>query len=135
MAELTETLARLQGTGVWTAMVYLQEAHADDLWPLGYGIQSHRSVEDRLSACRAFLSRHKDLKEGLQAVAVDTMDDHFLHTYGAWPERYYMIDVISGQVVWASNIGDQNQVQVSVGHNSPKSHVFQEVLAFVGCDI
>jgi len=105
-------------------MVYLQEAHADDLWPLGYGVQSHRTLEDRLGACKAFLGRHIDFREQLQAVAVDTMDDHFLHTYGAWPERYYLIDVTSGHVTWASTIT-----------NGDQTHALQEVLALAGCGL
>ena len=28
-------------------MIYLAEAHADDIWPIGYGINSTKSVEER----------------------------------------------------------------------------------------
>lgn len=105
MAELIRALTYLRSAGVFTAMIYLQEAHADDVWPLGYGVRSHASLEDRLAACKAFLSRHKDLEESLQAVAVDVMDDAFLHAYGAWPERYFLAE-LSGVVAWASVVSN-----------------------------
>lgn len=105
MAELIQTMQRLRAAGVFVAMVYLQEAHADDLWPLGYGILSHSTIDERIGACRRFLDKNSGFSGLLQGVAVDTMDDHFLHTYGAWPERYFLTD-ISGRVLWASATGD-----------------------------
>ena len=27
--------------------IYIQEAHADDFWPLGYGIKSPKTIEER----------------------------------------------------------------------------------------
>lgn len=105
MAELLPTLTDLRSAGIFTAMVYVHEAHADDVWPLGYGIKSHRSLPDRLEACRAFLAKHTELEGLLNAVAVDSMDDAFLHNWGAWPERYFLAD-ISGEVTWASTASE-----------------------------
>ena len=28
-------------------MVYLNEAHADDIWPLGYGIDSAKDLDEK----------------------------------------------------------------------------------------
>lgn len=105
MPELIKALEHLQAAGVFTAMVYLQEAHADDLWPLGYGIKSHTRVEERLEACSDFFQRYGRLRELLHSAAVDAMDDAFLHAYGAWPERYFLAE-LSGEVVWSSVISD-----------------------------
>jgi hypothetical protein len=44
-------------------MVYLAEAHADDVWPLGYGINSPKTTEERWTNCNKFLSKHKGLKD------------------------------------------------------------------------
>jgi len=87
-------------------MVYLHEAHADDVWPLGYGIKKHSTLEDRIKACRVFMNRHQTLREALDAVVVDTMDNSFLHTYGAWTERYYVVNR-EGVVEWASTTGSR----------------------------
>jgi len=92
-------------------MVYLQEAHADDMWPLGFGIRKHTNLSDRMTACRSFLGRHKELEASLDALVVDTMDDAFLHEYAAWPERYYIAD-LSGRVCWASGCGEGGQPEV-----------------------
>jgi len=124
MAELTDTITKLQAAGVFTAMIYLQEAHADDLWPMGYGVQSYSTIHDRLRACESFLDKHSNLKGLLDAVAVDTMDDEFLHTFGEWPERYFLAN-LSGNVVWASTVSNDETLE------NGASETFQEALAFV----
>lgn len=124
MAKLIETIQRLRSIGVFTGMIYLQEAHADDLWPLGYGIQSHSNIVERWAACDRFMAANPELKKSLHGIAIDTMDDRFIHTYGAWPERYFLTD-ISGQVLWASSIGDDHI------HASCTSKALQQVLEVV----
>lgn len=105
MSELIDLLDFLRKAGFFCAMIYLQEAHADDFWPLGYNIQSHKELSDRLGAFEKFLSRHPALPQALDATAVDDMDDSFLHTYGAWPERYYFVNPC-GQFEWESSFED-----------------------------
>ena len=124
MAKLIEILQSLRRMDVFIGMVYLQEAHADDLWPLGYGIQSHSNIVERWAACDRFMKIHPALKTSLHGVALDTMDDHFLHTYGAWPERYFLTDN-SGQVLWASAVGADHT------HASCTSNALQQVLEVV----
>lgn len=123
MPQLIETVQHLRSIGMFTALVYLQEAHADNLWPLGYGIRSHDSSSDRINACSTFLGKHAGLRDSLHAVAVDTMDDGFLHKYGAWPERYFLADV-SGRVLWASSPAPHMSQETT-------SHSLQEVLDFI----
>mmetsp|Transcript_11213 Transcript_11213/g.19684 ORF Transcript_11213/g.19684 Transcript_11213/m.19684 type:complete len:136 (-) Transcript_11213:29-436(-) len=123
MAELISTIQQIQAARVFVVMVYLQEAHADDLWPLGYGIKSHANIDERLAACKQFLENHPRLKQSLNGVAVDTMADSFLHTYGAWPERYFLAE-LSGRILWASAAYDQDEK----GHTCS---VLQQVLNVV----
>lgn len=104
MTELVRLLNELTNARVFCGMVYLQEAHADDLWNLGYGIKSHSSVKDRRQACLNFLAKHQALKRSLQVVALDTLDDSFLHRYGAWPERYFFVKTSTGQITWTSQL-------------------------------
>mmetsp|Transcript_16460 Transcript_16460/g.34412 ORF Transcript_16460/g.34412 Transcript_16460/m.34412 type:complete len:117 (+) Transcript_16460:938-1288(+) len=108
-------------------MVYLQEAHADDLWPLGYGISSHATLHDRISACSKFLEDHREFCELLHGVALDAMDDRFLHTFGAWPERYFLAD-LSGKVLWASSTQDV-QDQDGSREGSPIQEVLHRINA------
>eukprot|EP00932_Pfiesteria_piscicida_P005658 SRR837773.15572.p3 GENE.SRR837773.15572~~SRR837773.15572.p3 ORF type:complete len:106 (+),score=36.66 SRR837773.15572:828-1145(+) len=105
--------------------MYLQEAHADDLWPLGYGISSHKSILDRQRACARMLGRHPGLEKALDEVGLDSMDDHFLHTYGAWPERYYLAD-LTGKVLWASEapvVMDESPTTPDQGFRGVLAHV------------
>lgn len=124
MAELTNIINILQGAGVFVAMIYLQEAHADDLWPLGYSVQSHSTIDGRLRACKNFLDNHPALNGLLDTVAVDTMDDEFLHSFGAWPERYFLVN-LSGDVVWASTVSNDETLENGV------AETFQQALDLV----
>ena len=45
MDELITLLEKLDKVKV--VMIYLHEAHADDIWPLGYGIKSAKSIDER----------------------------------------------------------------------------------------
>lgn len=84
--------------------MYLAEAHADDVWPLGYGIAAHRSLDDRWAHADAFLARSAPLRAAVDCVFVDAMGDPFLHANGAWPERYFLVQ--DGAVLLAPCIGD-----------------------------
>lgn len=67
-------------------MVYIREAHASDVWPLGHhvDIPNHKTIEDRKKAAEKL---NKDNIE----ILLDTMDNTFDNTFAAWPERYYII--------------------------------------------
>ncbi|XP_035687791.1 thyroxine 5-deiodinase-like [Branchiostoma floridae] len=70
-------------------LVYIEEAHPSDGWRFNSGpqIQQHRTVEQRCDAARAMLR-----DRGVQFdVAVDTMGNAANHTYGAFPDRLYVI--------------------------------------------
>ncbi|XP_019617258.1 PREDICTED: type I iodothyronine deiodinase-like [Branchiostoma belcheri] len=71
-------------------LVYIEEAHPSDGWCFHSGpqIRQHRTVEQRCDAARAMLHDRRGL--GFD-VAVDTMRNAANHTYGAFPDRLYII--------------------------------------------
>jgi len=103
MDSLLALLAELCTARIQLIFVYVREAHSDDSWPLGYGIKDHRNLEDRWAACDALLEKYPALRETLDNVVVDCMDDDFLHNNGAWPERYFFVDK-QGTTLWASDV-------------------------------
>jgi len=70
--------------------VYIAEAHANDVWPLGKHVDlpSHQSFEDRVAASDILINKY-----GFNRVPVyyDTMNDAFDSQFSVWPERYYII--------------------------------------------
>jgi hypothetical protein len=46
MKKLSQFLEKWQ-KHVKIIFIYLAEAHADDVWPLGYGVNLSKSIEDR----------------------------------------------------------------------------------------
>lgn len=79
--------------------VYLQEAHADDLWPLGYGITSSKTINERWQRCNNLMKKWPQLAEKIDELYIDNMDDEFNSLTGAWPESYFFADKI-GKCVW-----------------------------------
>ena len=74
--------------------VYLQEAHADDHWPLGFGINSTKNIAERWTNCDAQLAKpdyHK-FNGFLDLVVCDTIQNDFIEATGAWPEAYFIVD-------------------------------------------
>ena len=85
--------------------IYLQEAHADDLWPLGYGIKSSKTVEERWNNCDNLMKKWPDLATKIDKIFIDNMDEQFNKLTGAWPECYFFADS-AGKCLWKSNMGD-----------------------------
>lgn len=71
--------------------VYLSEAHASDVWPLGAKviINNHTTIEDRIAAAARIGT---DWNINGVPVFVDTMNDTFDKNFFAWPERFYIIE-------------------------------------------
>ena len=70
--------------------IYIAEAHARDQWPAGKIISSRdqpTSLEQRLENARQF----KKNFHFQMPMLVDSMDNTFHRTYGAWPFRFYVI--------------------------------------------
>jgi len=84
-------------------MIYLQEAHADDTWPMGYGINSTNTTEERWANCKKFLAKHTGLAANLDHVFTDNMDNDFNKLVGAWPESYFFADA-EGICTWSTSV-------------------------------
>jgi len=71
------------------------EAHAQDEWPINekLKINQHKSCQDRCNAVSKFC------EETLFQIPLymDTMENEFHQLFGAWPERYYIVD--QGKIV------------------------------------
>jgi len=65
----------------------LKEAHAQDVWPLGQHacVNDHKTIEDRIVAAKDFVEKYSWQLD----MYVDPMDNPFLFTYLAHPERFY----------------------------------------------
>ena len=82
------------------AMLYIQEAHAQDEWPISSArlsrtgapilINQHRTMQERLGACRDFVRDFGISTEHIE-VAVDAVQGNpFQTAYAAWPIRWYI---------------------------------------------
>ena len=70
--------------------MYIEEAHPTDGWVLSknpYTIHSHANMEERLTAAAGLQKRSLPCP-----LVVDTMTNEGSLTYGATPERLYVID-------------------------------------------
>ncbi len=86
--------------------VYVEEAHARDVWPLASNVKANVVYETpRTAAERAGIA-----KTCMQALAVrmpilvDDMENRTVDAYAAWPTRMYVIDP-SGAVAYKSRPG------------------------------
>jgi len=69
--------------------IYLREAHPQDAWPLGKHVvvSAHKTEADRISVAEQFISANK----WKLPTVVDTLQDLFMQTYWAHPERFFVI--------------------------------------------
>lgn len=85
--------------GVNFLIVYCQEAHASDEWPIGsiYQIKQHKTLDDRFSSAKLFI-KNFDYKGKL---LVDKMNNKFQTEYSSWPTKYYLIK--NGKIEYISH--------------------------------
>ncbi len=100
------------------AMVYIQEAHATDEWPISssrmtvggvpIAIAQHKTLAERLSAARDFVADYAVATDGAAApvVVADAMTNGFQSTYAAWPIRWYLFSAAGSGEVRVTHIGD-----------------------------
>lgn len=94
-------------------MIYIAEAHGDDTWPLGFGINSAKTIEDRISNCASLLAKFPQLHEKLDGIFIDNMNDDFNNISGAWPESYMFVDS-EGKAIWKSESGDHKSFENAI---------------------
>lgn len=87
-------------------MVYIEEAHASDVWQLpvnekqGVVYANPKTGEDRAALAQSCV---RELKIGIPAV-VDGTDNSTERAYTGWPDRLYVIDS-SGRIAFKSAPG------------------------------
>ena len=73
-------------------MIYIEEAHATDEWPIGYSAgvlnRKHQTLEDRRNCAMQMINEY-DFEI---PVFIDSMDNKFQNTYSCWPFRCIIID-------------------------------------------
>jgi len=69
--------------------IYIAEAHPQDKWPLGQHVcvTDHKCIEDRIETAQRFV-RETGWK---LPMVVDSMNNGFMDTFKAHPERFYAI--------------------------------------------
>ena len=87
--------------------IYLQEAHADDLWPLGYGITSSKTVEERWERCDNLMKKWPKMAGMVDKVYIDNMSEQFNSLTGSWPEACYFANR-TGYCTWKSRLGTED---------------------------
>lgn len=97
MEEWNRLVSTYSSERVTFKLVYIQEAHASDGWPMPSSrfqpegrvvdIARHRSVEERAGAASRLVEEMRMLGE----VMVDTLEDVFNTEYAAWPTMFYVI--------------------------------------------
>lgn len=85
--------------------VYIEEAHPKDRWAVIYDefdINTHQNMNERLQAAK--LLQRENLIRGIESdIAVDQMENEACYSYGALPERMYIIQ--DGKVVYQGKEG------------------------------
>ena len=85
--------------------MYLCEAHASDVWPLSTRAPaSHKSLEERIQAAKAFVQAWPQLRDVLHNVVVEGMENALTMSLGLWPERFLHLE--EGEIQWASCFKD-----------------------------
>jgi len=71
------------------ALVYLQEAHAADEWPLGRtpALEASQSLDQRAKHAWRF----REEAHVTVPVFLDSIDGDFQRHFAAWPERFYVV--------------------------------------------
>jgi len=86
--QLNEWQSKFEGK-INFLLVYIAEAHANDVWPLGKHVDlpSHQTINDRQKAAMILVN-----KFGCKVpILLDTMEDQFDTKFAVWPERYYIV--------------------------------------------
>lgn len=92
MGTLIPLLEKIEKTHT-IVLIYLQEAHADDTWPMGFGILSSTNISERIQNAKNFIQKWPKLSDKLNGrIFLDNMQDEFNTIAGVWPESYIFTD-------------------------------------------
>lgn len=73
-------------------MIYINEAHAVDIWPIGLSAgtinYSHKTIGDRAGCANKFVNTFNfDIP-----MYLDSMSNEFDELFSVWPFRYYVLE-------------------------------------------
>lgn len=73
-------------------IVYINEAHAADVWNIGESAGTinykHKTIEDRIGYMNKFITEYKiDIP-----MYADAISDEFEKTYACWPTRFFVTE-------------------------------------------
>jgi hypothetical protein len=72
-------------------LIYISEAHAIDVWPIGESAGTinykHKTLDDRIKCANKFID---EFNFKIPTV-VDDMNDTFEKTMASWPFRFYIL--------------------------------------------
>ena len=85
-------------------IVYIREAHASDVWPLGKVacIRNHQSLQERIDVAKSL----RDEMGVTMPILVDTMENSFDERWNAWPERFYVLQNLAFELVAEPSLND-----------------------------
>ena len=87
--EELENLAKKYVNLVDFILIYVEEAHATDLWKIDgnrYQVQTHRTIEDRKNAAKLLKDAWK------HTILVDNLNNEAAKMFGALPQRLCLIE-------------------------------------------
>lgn len=103
-------------------LIYHAEAHADDSWPMGFGILQPKCLTERIANCQKLLEQFPSLKSKIDGIFLDNMNNDFLNETGSWPESYFFTDS-SGKALWKSEVGGQQQLDKTIKYAVSKKWI------------
>jgi len=91
--DIRDLVHRHGGKGFAFAFVYIDEAHAEDEWPISeapLSVQRHTSLREREDAARILVD-HFGGALPFDDVYLDDMKNSFNSAYSSWPFRFWVI--------------------------------------------
>jgi len=82
-------------------IIYIAEAHASDVWPLGKHvcIPDHKTLKDRQVAATLM----RDMFKCPLPMLIDSMSNQFDNAFAVWPERYFIIQDYKMKLIASPN--------------------------------
>ena len=102
MVELLALLKKVK-LSCKVVMIYIHEAQVDDMWPVGYGINTAKNLDEKWQNCDALMKQWPELNDLIAQTFVDNMDNDFINLSGCWPEGFFFADK-QGEAKWASKM-------------------------------
>jgi hypothetical protein len=93
-AEHFHNCKRKFGDKVLFLIVYIEEAHPQDRWPLGRHVMVNapQTMEDRILLAQKFVNDNSSYVDGTIPIVVDGIDNQFMKAFYCHPERFFVFN-------------------------------------------